>query len=99
MSFASVNPATGETLHTFDEISGTELERRLDRAAKAFREYRSTSLEERAGWLRRAADIMEGEKRAFGRVMTLEMGKTLRSAIAEAEKCAWACRYYAEHGA
>jgi succinate-semialdehyde dehydrogenase/glutarate-semialdehyde dehydrogenase len=99
MSFASINPATGETLRTFEEISEPELARRLDLAAHAFRRYRLTSFEQRAGWLRRAADILEGEKRELGRIMTIEMGKTLRSAVAEAEKCAWACRYYAEHGA
>ena len=98
MSFASINPATGKTLRTFDEISDAELDARLARAADTFRRYRLTSFDARAGWLRSAADILEREKHALGRVMTLEMGKTLRSATAEAEKCAWACRYYAEHG-
>lgn len=95
MPFASINPATGETLRTFDEISDAELERRLDVAAKTFRSYRLTSLEQRAGCLRRAAEILEAGKHDFGRLMTVEMGKTLRAAVAEAEKCAWACRYCA----
>jgi succinate-semialdehyde dehydrogenase/glutarate-semialdehyde dehydrogenase len=74
------------------------VEARLARAAQAFQAYRRTSLGERAAWLRRAAHILESEKDRIGRLMTLEMGKTLRSAVAEAEKCALACRYYAENG-
>ncbi|MEX2611913.1 MAG: NAD-dependent succinate-semialdehyde dehydrogenase [Gemmatimonadota bacterium] len=97
MAIASVNPATGETLRTFEALSSQELEARLARAWTAFERHRATSFAERAGWLLRAAEILEAEKAELGRTMTLEMGKPLGAAVAEAEKCAWVCRYYAEH--
>jgi len=98
MGIASINPATGETLRVFEPLSAARLEEKLARAASVFRCYRKTRFAQRTQWLGRAAEILEAEKQAFGRIMTLEMGKTLKSAIAEAEKCAWACRYYAENG-
>jgi succinate-semialdehyde dehydrogenase/glutarate-semialdehyde dehydrogenase len=97
MPIASVNPATGETLRTFQPLAAAELERKLALAAETFRVYRRTSFAERARMMFRAAEILEAEKDAFGRTMTLEMGKTLPSARDEAAKCAWACRYYAEN--
>jgi len=99
MAIASINPATGETLQVFEPLSAEGLEQKLALAAATFRTYRRTSFSERAQWLNNAARILTDEKQQFGRIMTLEMGKTLASAVAEAEKCAWACRYYAEHGA
>jgi succinate-semialdehyde dehydrogenase/glutarate-semialdehyde dehydrogenase len=97
MPIATISPATGETLKTFDALSGAELERRLARADETFRAYRRTSFAQRAGWMTRAAEILEDEKDRLGRLMTTEMGKTLASAVAEAEKCAKACRYYVEN--
>jgi succinate-semialdehyde dehydrogenase/glutarate-semialdehyde dehydrogenase len=98
MALSTVNPATGETLETFEEHDDGEVEGRIARAVETFERYRLTSFDERAGWLREAGDILEREKQAFARLMTTEMGKTLKSAVAEAEKCAWVCRHYAEHG-
>jgi succinate-semialdehyde dehydrogenase / glutarate-semialdehyde dehydrogenase len=97
MSIASINPATGETLATFDPHSEGEVEQRLAQAADAARYWRDVPVGERARLLADTAALLEREKSALGRVMTLEMGKTHRSAVAEAEKCALACRYYAEH--
>jgi succinate-semialdehyde dehydrogenase / glutarate-semialdehyde dehydrogenase len=96
-SFATVNPATGELVQSFDPTSDAELERRLSVAAAAFSTYRHLPIAKRAQLLLEAARILEAEKAEFGRLMTLEMGKTLRSAIQEAEKCALGCRYYAEN--
>jgi succinate-semialdehyde dehydrogenase/glutarate-semialdehyde dehydrogenase len=93
----SVNPATGEVLKRYDDHGEREVEARLARAAATFRTYRRTSFAERAGWMRRAGDLLEKEKAELGRLMTLEMGKTLKSAVGEAEKCAWVCRFYAEN--
>jgi succinate-semialdehyde dehydrogenase/glutarate-semialdehyde dehydrogenase len=95
----SVNPATGEVLQTFDELSDAQLEEKLARASATFREYRNLPFEDRARKLRKAADILERRKEEYGRTMTLEMGKTYKSAVAEAVKCATALRYYAENGA
>ncbi|HKU36931.1 MAG TPA: NAD-dependent succinate-semialdehyde dehydrogenase [Polyangiales bacterium] len=99
MTIASINPATGETLQRFEEISDAELESKLQRAVQAFEKHRKTSFAERAKRMLRAAEILEADKQSYGRIMTEEMGKTLKSAVAEAEKCATAFRYYAEHGA
>jgi len=95
---ASVNPATGETLKTFEALTSAQLEDKLARAERAWRTYRRTSFADRARWLSAAGDILEAEKDRLGRIMTLEMGKTIGSARAEAAKCATVCRYYVEHG-
>ncbi|RFU20426.1 NADP-dependent succinic semialdehyde dehydrogenase [Geodermatophilus marinus] len=98
MAIATVNPATGETLQTFDELSEEAVEERIARAAAAFATYRLTSPQERAGWLRSAADVLDADAKAVAELMTTEMGKALAAAEAEVAKCAKALRYYAEHG-
>jgi succinate-semialdehyde dehydrogenase/glutarate-semialdehyde dehydrogenase len=98
MTLQSINPATDELIESFDEISDADLEAALERARQTFRTYRRTSFAERAGWLRKAAQILEAESDKWGRLMTEEMGKTYKAAVAEAQKCAWACRYFAENG-
>jgi succinate-semialdehyde dehydrogenase/glutarate-semialdehyde dehydrogenase len=97
MAIASINPASREVVKTFPELSDAEIEKKLQKAMGAFAKHRHTTFAERAKSMRKAAEILEAEKELFGRMMTLEMGKTLRSAIAEAAKCATACRYYAEN--
>jgi succinate-semialdehyde dehydrogenase/glutarate-semialdehyde dehydrogenase len=99
MGIATVNPATGETLKTFEPLSNEELEAKLALAASAFKQYRQTSFVQRSEWMNRAAEILESKQVEFAKLMTLEMGKTLKSAIAEAQKCALVCRYYAENAA
>ena len=96
-SMTSVNPATGEVLGRYDELSDAELEARLARAAQTFRTWRRRPFAERAALVARAGEVLEQRKEHWGRLMTLEMGKTFKSAVAEAEKCAWACRFYAEN--
>jgi succinate-semialdehyde dehydrogenase / glutarate-semialdehyde dehydrogenase len=98
MAIATINPATGETLKTFQPLSDAQVEQKLARAEEAFQTYRKTSFAERARWMNKAGEILEKEKEAFGRIMTTEMGKTFPSAVSEAAKCAWVSRYYAEHG-
>ena len=98
MMIASINPATGETLRSFESLTEDQIEDRLRRAAAAYQLYRRTSFADRARWLNAAAAILESEKDRLGRVMTLEMGKNIGAARAEVAKCAGACRYYAEHG-
>src|SRR5687767_3175945 len=92
---ATTNPSTGSVVAQFDELSDAELEQKLANAALAFRTYRKTSFADRAAAMQRAAGLLEAEKNEFARLMTLEMGKTLGSAVAEVEKCALGCRYYA----
>src|ERR1700722_2921799 len=98
MAIASINPATGETLKSFEPLSCEALDRKLAHAFATFQSYRKTSFARRGQWLNNAARILDEGKGEYGRIMTTEMGKTLKSAIAEAEKCAAACRYYAENG-
>ena len=93
----SKNPATGDVLARFDELAPEELAGKLERASGAFARHRRRSFAERAAAMTRAAAILERDKQRFATLMTQEMGKTLKSAVAEAEKCALACRYYAEN--
>ncbi|MCY7364882.1 MAG: NADP-dependent succinic semialdehyde dehydrogenase [Frankiaceae bacterium] len=99
MAIATVNPMDGTTLKTFDALTAEELDNRLARAAAAFRSYRLTSYDERADWMRAAADVLEGDADDLARLMTTEMGKTVKAAKAEVLKCAAACRHYADHAA
>ena len=98
MAIATINPATGETLKTYQPLSDEALEEKLARAATVRESYRLTSPQERAGWLRAAADVLDADAGAVAELMTTEMGKTLASAKAEVAKCAKALRWYAEHG-
>jgi succinate-semialdehyde dehydrogenase / glutarate-semialdehyde dehydrogenase len=96
MGIASINPATGETLKTFSALSAEQIEQKLQLAADTFQTYRRTPFSERSRMMLRVAEILESEKNELGKMMTLEMGKPIKAAIGEAEKCAWVCRYYAE---
>ena len=98
MAIATINPTTGETLKTFEPLTDDALEEKLARAAAAARSYRRTTPEQRAGWLRSAADVLDADTDAVAELMTTEMGKTLASAKAEVGKCAAALRWYAERG-
>ena len=99
MAFESINPATGERLQRFDPTRLSDVEASLERAVEAYRAGREDGYETRAEKLLRAAEILERGAEAFGRIMTLEMGKPIAQAVAEAKKCGLACRHYAEHGA
>jgi succinate-semialdehyde dehydrogenase / glutarate-semialdehyde dehydrogenase len=97
MAIATINPATGELVKSFDPLTAAQIEQKLQLAASAFRTHRRTSFAERASRMMRAAEILEKEKDKCAHLMTLEMGKPLRAAVAEAMKCATGCRYYAEN--
>ncbi|MGW2049809.1 NADP-dependent succinic semialdehyde dehydrogenase [Streptomyces sp. NPDC001858] len=99
MPIATVNPASGETLRTYEAMGEEELERRLQLAEATFRTYRTTTYAERARLLNQAADLLDEDRAEIGRVMTTEMGKPVQQARAEAAKCARAMRWYAEHAA
>jgi succinate-semialdehyde dehydrogenase/glutarate-semialdehyde dehydrogenase len=99
MAIATINPATGETLKTFEAMSSEAIEAKLELAQQAFNKYRHLPFEQRAVWMQKAADILERDREIYAEMMTLEMGKTLKSAIGEVEKCALVCRYYAKNAA
>ncbi|HEX4252942.1 MAG TPA: NADP-dependent succinic semialdehyde dehydrogenase [Pseudonocardia sp.] len=94
---ATINPATGETIKTFEAADSSEVVARIARAHERWLTYRNTSFEQRAAWLRATADLLDAEADDTARLMTTEMGKTLASAKAEVHKCAKGMRYYAEH--
>jgi succinate-semialdehyde dehydrogenase/glutarate-semialdehyde dehydrogenase len=97
MAIATINPATGQVIKSFEPLTAAEIETKLQKAIETFARYRHVPFAQRAQWMLKAASILENEKEAFAKVMTTEMGKTLRSAVDEAAKCAWVCRYYAEN--
>jgi succinate-semialdehyde dehydrogenase / glutarate-semialdehyde dehydrogenase len=97
MAIATVNPATGETIKTFTPLTDAQVDQKIQKATETFRTFRKLSFAERGRMMNRAAEILESEKHDLAHLMTLEMGKTLRSAVDEAVKCAWVCRYYAEN--
>jgi succinate-semialdehyde dehydrogenase/glutarate-semialdehyde dehydrogenase len=97
MAIATINPATGETLKTFQPLSDAEIKQKLQLAVTAFHAQRKTPFAERARRMLKAAEILERDKEKFGHLMTLEMGKPYKAAVAEAMKSAGGCRYYAEN--
>jgi succinate-semialdehyde dehydrogenase / glutarate-semialdehyde dehydrogenase len=99
MGIASVNPATGEVLATFPPLTSAEIESKLILAEDAFQPYRHIPIARRGEWLRKAAEILERDQVELAKIMTLEMGKPIKQAIAEVLKCALVCRYYADHAA
>jgi succinate-semialdehyde dehydrogenase/glutarate-semialdehyde dehydrogenase len=98
MAIATINPATGETLKTYEPLTDEALEERIARAARAWQSYRLTPVEDRVGWLRAAADALDADTDQVAELMVTEMGKTLAAAKAEVGKCAKGLRYYADKG-
>ena len=97
MAIATQNPATGETLQTFDAHTPQQVEEAITTAHATFQTWRTTSFAHRAQLMIKAAQLLEAENESIARIMTLEMGKTLKSARGEAAKCAKGMRYYAEN--
>ncbi|MEL6223817.1 MAG: NAD-dependent succinate-semialdehyde dehydrogenase [Cyanobacteria bacterium J06627_8] len=99
MGIASINPATGRTIKTFEPMTNEAIAAAIDRAHTTYQTYRLTSFQERAQWLTAAAKILDEAPEQWAKLMTLEMGKPIQGAIAEVKKCAMVCRFYAEHAA
>ncbi|MFE9609556.1 NADP-dependent succinic semialdehyde dehydrogenase [Streptomyces sp. NPDC006012] len=97
MPIATVNPANGETIKTYEAMGEEEIERRLQLAAATFRTYRSSRFTDRGRLLLQAANLLDEDREDIARTMTTEMGKPVKQARAEAAKCAKAMRWYAEH--
>jgi len=98
MAIATINPTTGELVKTFEPLTSEAIADKINIAQATFEQYRHTSFEQRATWLNAAADLLLAEQDRFGQLLTLEMGKPIKAAIAEVEKSASVCRYYAEQG-
>lgn len=93
----TVNPATGRVIASYDNESPEEVSRKVKAARDAFAKWKKTDLAERAELMRRLARVMRKNREDYARVVTEEMGKPVRQSLAEIEKCAWVCDYYAEH--
>lgn len=96
MPIQTQNPATGEVVKTFEAHTDAEVDLIIAKSVVAYQELRQWSYDDKADAMRKVGEILESRAEEFGKIMTLEMGKTLTSATAEAKKCAWVCRYYAE---
>jgi succinate-semialdehyde dehydrogenase/glutarate-semialdehyde dehydrogenase len=97
MAISTTNPATGQILKTFEALTDAQVDAKIQLASETFATFRQLTFAQRGRMMCKAAEILEAEKNDLARLMTIEMGKTLRSAVDEAVKCAWACRYYAEN--
>ncbi|RAU81729.1 NAD-dependent succinate-semialdehyde dehydrogenase [Pontibacter arcticus] len=97
MAIATLNPATGEVIKTFTPYTAEEVAQKIEAAQKAFGSWKKTSFTDRAALMQQQADVLEKEAEKYGRIISLEMGKPLKDAIAEVKKCASVCRYYAEN--
>ena len=99
MPFIATNPTTEAVIAEFPASTPEQVEAALERAAATFAHWRTTSIEERAVLMVRAAELLEAELPVAGELLTSEMGKTFAAAKGEAAKCAQTMRYYAEHAA
>ena len=98
MTFESINPTTGETIKGYPEMSPGETGIIIEKTHDAFRQWRKTAFGERAGLMKKAAQILRDRSNDYAVLMAKEMGKPIKQGRAEAEKCAWVCDYYAENG-
>lgn len=98
MALVTINPTTGEQLESYDEMTDEEVQEIVERSHEVFLSWRETGFAERAGLLRRLAELLREDQETLATLMSREMGKPIRQARAEIEKCATGCDYYAEHG-
>ncbi|HEX7605775.1 MAG TPA: NAD-dependent succinate-semialdehyde dehydrogenase, partial [Usitatibacter sp.] len=97
MAIASINPANGETVKTYREMTPQEAAAAVDEAHDAWKSWRATSFAERARLMKKTSAILRGRKNELAKLMATEMGKPVKQGVAEAEKCALACDYYADN--
>lgn len=96
MPYETINPANGEKIKTFDDLSDADMQKAIEKSHSAFVGWKQTSFSDRAGLLKEVGRLLRERKEDLARTMALEMGKPLKNGIAEAEKCALVCDYYAE---
>lgn len=93
----SINPYTGEELAKFNELTKSEVNKKLKIADKTFENWRHTAFAERSKLMMNLAGVLKKNKKEYAKTITLEMGKPISQSIAEVEKCAWVCEYYAKN--
>jgi succinate-semialdehyde dehydrogenase / glutarate-semialdehyde dehydrogenase len=97
MGIASVNPTTGQCIKSFEPLNDEAVQAKIAIADQTFQSYRHTSFAQRSHWLNRTAALLRDQQQSLAQLMTLEMGKPITQAIAEIQKCAVVCDYYAEN--
>ena len=97
MAMKSINPATGELIKSFDELELDDVIKQIEKSNEAFLSWREVNYSERSKLMLNAAGVLKNKKDHYATLMTSEMGKPIKQAIAEAEKCAWVCEYYANN--
>ncbi|HSM46863.1 MAG TPA: aldehyde dehydrogenase family protein, partial [Draconibacterium sp.] len=93
----TVNPATGRIVETYETHSDKGVEKIINATDKSWHQWRTTSFTQRGALMQNISTILRSRKEELARIMALEMGKVLREGIAEIEKCAWVCEYYAHN--
>lgn len=99
MGMQSINPLTNQVIKTYEEHTDQQIQETIAKADDTYLTWKKTSFEEKARLMHSAADVLRKNKEKYGQIMTDEMGKTKKEAVAETEKCALACDYYAQHAA
>lgn len=97
MSIQTINPATGKIEKTYVELSKEEIKNSINYAQQAYLKWKETDINERSRLMKNAASVMKNKRDEYGYIITTEMGKPIKQAIAEVEKCAWVCEYFAEN--
>ena len=97
MAIQSINPATGELIKSYEDISPDDIKETISKAHQAFLDWRQTTFAQRADHMRQVAALLRERANELAQLMAAEMGKPIKDGRAEAEKCAWVCEYYAEH--
>lgn len=97
MALESINPANNEKIASFEELTTQQIEEKISKAHNAFKAWRQTSFQERADLMNKLAIIIRENSRELAEIATKEMGKPIKQAEGEVEKCAWLCEYYAEN--
>ena len=97
MAINTVNPTTNKLVKSFEKMSNEEVDKIIELSHKSFHNWRDTTFEYRATLILNVANILRNNKNKYAEIMTLEMGKPITQSLAEVEKCAWVCEYYAEN--
>jgi len=97
MAIQTINPATGEVVKTFDEFTKEQVSKIIDATHEVFLNWKKTNFAHRKELMLKAAQVLRNNKKKYAEIMTIEMGKAISQSLAEVEKCAWVCEYYAEN--
>ena len=96
-NFHTINPATGQKLSEYSYQSSEEINQTIDQCHQSWKEWKKTSFPDRAHLMNNLSSLLADQKEELGKLITMEVGKPLSQSIAEIEKCAWVCTYYADN--